>query len=469
MPKVLLADSHGSIFGKPQGTPNLGLLYLASHARREVPQLRFEYLPQRVPIEQHLRRIHEFSPDLYALSFTSYGMRAAFGLVDQVKSRFPDLPVVLGGAHVSAAPEATLKRSKADVCVIGEGEGTFVELVQALPQLEPALPRIHGIAYRSKGRIHRTPPRDLIDDIDKIPFPARDLVRDVDYVGLSHRRARPNAEMIVMRGCPFRCVFCANPVFRGDGPSFRVHSPDYVAREAETLYQAGYREIYLHSDELNVHHDWAVEVCKALAGLGHPDLFFQCNLRAAPMSPELARWMRKANFWLVRFGIESANDRVLRRTRKRMAAEQTVEACRMVSEAGLRAWGYFLMFQFWEERGKLCYERPAEVERSLRFARDLWRKGFLHYSSWMYAIPVHGAELYDVALRHGLIDDDFEPGESWDPSRHLPGVGRLAFRTLFLRARALQAQMALSSGGFELRNWKGIAARARSALTLRSG
>lgn len=466
--KVLLADSHGSIFGKPQSTPNLGLLYLASYARRRLPDLRLRYLPQRVTIEDHLREIEAFAPDLYALSFTSYGMQAAFGLIDRIKARHPGLPVLVGGAHASAAPEGTLERSRADVCVIGEGEETFTELVATLPDLEAALPRIHGIAYREGGRVRRTPPRAMIDDLDAIPPPARDLVDEGDYVGLSHRRARPNTEMIVMRGCPFRCVFCANPVFRGAGPGFRVHSPEYVAREAEALYRAGYREIYLHSDELNVHHDWAVEVCRALASLRHPDLFFQTNLRAAPVSPELARWMKRANFWLVRFGIESANEHVLRRTRKRMAVEQTAEACRIVSEAGLKAWGYFLMFQFWEEEGKLCAEQPDDVRRTLGFARRLWRAGHLHYSSWMYAIPVHGAELHEVALRHGLVADDYVPAESWDPSEHLPGVSRAEFRALFLRARWLQAQMALAAGGFELRNWKGIAARARSALTLRS-
>ena len=126
------------------------------------------------------------------------------------------------------------------------------------------------------------------------------------------------------------------------------------------------------------------------------------------------------------------------------------------------------VFQFWERAGKLEYERPEEVRDTLRLAARLWRRGMLHYSSWMYAIPVPGAELHEVALRHGLIDDDYEPGESWDPSRHLPGVSRFEFRTLFARARWLQARMALSSGGFELRNWRGIAARARSALTLSS-
>ena len=92
----------------------------------------------------------------------------------------------------------------------------------------------------------------------------------------------------------------------------------------------------------------------------------------------------------------------------------------------------------------------------------------LNYSSWMYAIPVPGAGLHEVALRHGLIDDAYEAGESWDPSSRLPGVSYREFRMLFLRARFLQARMAIAAGDFEFRNWKGIMARARSALTLRS-
>lgn len=466
--KILLADSHGPIFGKPQGTPNLGLLYLASYARERFPDAEFKYLPQRISLEEHLAEVAAFSPDVYALSFTSYGMAAAFELIDRVKDSNPALPIVVGGAHVSAAPEQTLNDSRADICVVGEGEVTFSEILQALPQLEDRLPTIAGIVYREDGKPKRTALRPMIDDIDTIPYPARDLVDDADYVGLSHRKARPNAEMIVMRGCPFRCIFCSNPVFRGEGPSFRVNSPKYVAAEAEDLYQQGYREIYLHSDELNVHHAWAIEVCQELAALGHPDLFFQCNLRAAPMTPELAQAMKAANFWLVRFGIESANEHVLKNTLKRMAVEQTVEACKMVSQAGIKTWGYLLMFQFWEEEGKLNYERPEDVKRTLAFAHRLWKEGVLNYSSWMYAIPVPGAGLHDVALRHGLIDDTYEAGESWDPSSRLPGVSHREFRMLFLRARFLQARMALKAGDFEMRNWKGIMARMRSALTLRS-
>src|SRR5213083_2330932 len=112
--------------------------------------------------------------------------------------------------------------------------------------------------------------------------------------------------MRISRGCPYRCVFCSNPVFRPEelarkttspeayetrvpgkaaerskvGSSLRMRSPESIAEEANYLYGLGYREIYLHSDELNCNQDWAIAVCDALAGLGYRDLFFQTNMRA---------------------------------------------------------------------------------------------------------------------------------------------------------------------------------------------
>lgn len=461
---VILADTHGPILGKAQPAPNLGLLYLASFARERLPGLRFHYLPQRRRRAEHLALVDRLQPDVYGISFTSYGADLAYSLLRTLKARRPEMLLVAGGAHASAVPAEVLGQGRADVCVIGEGERTFVELLQNRHALAQALPTIPGIAYRIPGGVHTTAPRPLIDEIDEIPLPAYDLVDRRDFVGISHRRGRPNIEMVVTRGCPFRCVFCANPVFRGAGALYRARAPECIAREAELLYQQGYREIYLHSDELNVRHEWSIEVCKALAALGHPDLFFQANLRVAPMSARLAEWLRRAGFWLVRFGIESGSPRVLRGIKKQMAMEQTEHACRQVAGAGVRVFGYFMMFQFWEEDGRLACERPEEVEASLAFARRLWREGALHYASWMFAIPVQGAELYEIALRHGMIRAPFVPSDAWDPSPHLPGVTRAEFSALYRRARRLQALMALRAGGFELRNWRGLASKALTAL-----
>jgi len=454
---IVLADTHGPILGKAQATPNLSLLYLAAYAKQHRTDLRFHYIPQKHSWSHHLEQIAALKPAIYAISFTSYGAPVAFKMMREIRARFPEVKIIAGGPHVTPFPREVLEKGACDVCVIGEGEVTFLELIEQVGRIPGNLRHIKGIAYFEGTEYVQTETRPVIDDLDTIATPDRALVDQRDFVGLQYSLARPNTEMIITRGCPLRCVFCANPVFRlKNGPLFRCRSPRSIAEEAEHLYSLGYREIYLHSDELNVGLAWSIEVCKALAALNHPDLYFQCNLRVVPFNEELAFWLKKANFWMVKFGIESASDRVLRGIKKMMSREKTVHACQLAAAAGLKVYGFFLMYQVWEDDGVLQYETPEEVESTIAFARKLWKAGFLHYSTWTSPVPVQGAELYDIARRHNFIDDNFYPSDEWDVFDHLPHVSRATFNRHFAQARRLQARMALNSGHLEWRNWRGM-------------
>lgn len=464
-PRVIFADNHGLVLGREQTSANLSLLYLASYLRQEFPGAEVAYISQRPPVAHHVRLVEQMRPDFYALSFTSFAVEQAYDLVRTLKRRFPWLRIVCGGPHVTALPEDPLRRAGADVSVIGEGEVTFAELVARRDHLEDALPHIHGVGFLRDGAYVETPARATIEDLDSVPFPARDLINQDDFCGLTYSRARPNTEMVITRGCPYRCVFCANPVFRlKSGPLYRARSPQNIAAEAEDLYRRGYREIYLHSDELNVRLDWSIEVCKALAALNHPDLYFQCNMRVEPMSEELADWMQRANFWLVRLGVESASDRVLAGIKKRMSLAKTERACEMLSRRGIKVFAFLMLFNFWEEAGALRHESPAEVQRTISLVYRLWRQRKLHYSSWQFAVPVPGAEFYDIARRHGMIGDDYVPTDTWDAFDYLDGVNKPQFNALYAKARRQQTLMALASGGLEWRNWKGILHQARTTI-----
>jgi anaerobic magnesium-protoporphyrin IX monomethyl ester cyclase len=461
--RIVLADNHGPVLGKDQTSASLSLLYLASYLKRQRPDAEFVYLPQARTPEQHLACIRSFKPHFYAISFTSYSAVAAYTLIRMVKAEFPEVVVVCGGSHVTPCASEVLERSGADICVIGEGEVTFSEIVAAYEELPQALRGIDGVAFLEDGQVVMTRTRTSIPDLDTIPFPLRELVNDDDFCGLTYSKARPNTEMVITRGCPLRCVFCANPVFRFQkGPLFRSRSPENIAAEVTELYQRGYREIYLHSDELNVRLDWSIDVCKAIAALQYKDLYFQCNMRVVPMSAELAYWMKQAGFWLVRIGLETSSFRVLRGIRKRMTWERTVKACTLLRAQGIKVFGFTMMFNFWEDDGELQHETPAEVRQTIRDIYRLWRKGLLNYTSWTFAIPVQGAELYDIALRHRMIDENYYPSDTWDGFHFLKGVSKVEFNALYARARRQQALMALASGDFEWRNYKGILRKART-------
>ena len=220
------------------------------------------------------------------------------------------------------------------------------------------------------------------------------------------------------------------------------------------LYEMGCREIYLHSDELNCDLDWALDVCQSLAGLGHPDLFFQCNVRADRVTEELARQLRRMNCWLVRVGIESANQRVLDGVKKAITVPQIEQACALLRAQGCKVFGFLMMFQVWEEQGRLMYETVEEVSNTLNFAERMYKEGRINYMGWAAATPVQGSELYDAAARHGLCGPEYYPGEFWDISRHFPQISSRHVSQLNRRGLRLQARMALKNGSIGWSNWK---------------
>jgi len=245
-----------------------------------------------------------------------------------------------------------------------------------------------------------------------------------------------------------------------NGPTFRSRSPQNIAAEAEELYAMGYREVFLHSDELNVDLNWSIDVCKALAALKHPDLYFQTNLRVIPLSKEFVYWLKQANFWFVRIGMESASDRVLAGIKKKMSFEKTERACDLLATQGIKVFGYFMLFNWWEEDGCLQHETADEVRDTISLGYRLWRQRKLHYCSWTVTTPVPGSEFYDLALKHGLIDENFFPDDTWPAYKYLSDVSKNEFNSLYATARRQQGIMALTSGHFEWRNWRGIARRA---------
>jgi radical SAM superfamily enzyme YgiQ (UPF0313 family) len=401
----------------------------------------------------------------------------AYEVIKYLKLRFPDLKIVCGGPHASAVPSEVAQQPGVDVCVMGEGEVTFADLVHASTDFPKALATMPGIAYRKNEKYVVNSPRPFVKDIDDFPFPDRDVVADWDFAGLPLSRRKPTAEMVVTRGCPYRCIFCSNPVFRPEeirrkkeqmqdntlelsnplvGKSLRMRSPESISEEADQLYKLGYREIYLHSDELNCDHQWAIEVCDALASLGHSDLFFQTNIRADKVSVEFARALKQMNMWLVRLGVESSSPRVMRAQKKGVSLDQVEDACALLANHGLKVFGYFMMFQIWEKDNQLQYETPEEVQRTIDFAESLKRRGHLHYMGWAVATPIQGAAMYHVAKRHGMIDDDFYPSQRWHLSQYLKDIPEPQFNQLLKRGLRLQASLALKNGGIGWGNWRRI-------------
>jgi magnesium-protoporphyrin IX monomethyl ester (oxidative) cyclase len=383
-----------------------------------------------------------------------------------VKGRNPGLLVVAGGAEPTANFEGILRESAVDVCVLGEGEQTFLELVRAMER-GSGLEDVAGLALRSpEGSARLTAKRDFIADLDDIPLPAWDLVDFGRYPGMHISRAAPQTHMLVSRGCPFDCNFCANPVWKYNKPWVRMRSPANVAEEVRLLYDRGVREIYLSSDEFNVSEQWGVDVCRAIGELDCPDLYFQCNLRADKVSPRLAEAFAAINLWLVHLGIESGNQRTLDGIGKKVTLEQIERAARLLRGQGLKIFGFVMLYHAWEEEGELHWEDSRMVDNTLRFCKKLLQEGLIQYMSWQVATPMPGSRLYGLAQRHGLLPERRMEGV-WARNLLLPGVSQKELKAKLRRGLILKNWYLLKNGNLRLahldrvwRNLKALAGRA---------
>lgn len=467
--KIVIADPPARERRYDNSYPNVGILYVLGYLRKAVPGVEIRYLESHHDIASHLRYLESEAPDVYGISFTSKTFRLAAQTVAAVRQRFPGVLLVCGGAHPTAMPEEVLRLTQADAVVVGEGEETFVDLVRHRSE-DRSLESCPGLVLRAGEGAFRTPDRPLIQELDSIPFPAWDLIDHARYPGMHLKKQPIESSLVISRGCPFDCTFCSNPVWKQAKPWIRFRSHENILQEIRFLYDRGVREIYFASDEMNFSLRWAKDLLRLIIEENRPDLYFQCNLRVDKIDDEFAQLLSRARFWLVHVGMESANDRVLKGLRKQITAAQISSSLPVLSRHGIKIFGFMMLYNAWEEDGKFCFERTDEVDRSLRFCADLFRKGSIHYMSWQFCTPMPGSRLYEIARRHHVLPaDDPKVWETFDEhhvTMDLPGISASEMRARIRRGILLKDWYMLRSGNISARHlWR---ARENIAALLRS-
>ena len=200
----------------------LNLCCLAAYARRENPDVEFKILDADVRGLSHEETLQEtaaFAPDLIGVTTTTSVFDAVIDLISRLKRCMRNVPVVIGGPHPSALPETSLAESGADFAAVGEGEITFSELITALKKGTHDWRKIDGLVYRDDDRsIGVNKARELIEDLDGLPFAARDLLDNSLYshpptlrVALAGRNGGKRMLALAHFGCSFLLVFLASP------------------------------------------------------------------------------------------------------------------------------------------------------------------------------------------------------------------------------------------------------------------
>ena len=421
--KIILADPPARDDDYDKAYPNLGLLQLISYLRDHTPLANDDivFLDQFHSLEDHLRVIEEHRPLIYGLSFAFLTQRNAYESINRIKQRFPDLIVIAGGPHPTSVPDEVMAKSAADIVCIGEGELTLADIVNQISMGDRDFTKIPGLLLRTENGATRTAAPRAFENLDELPFMAWDRIDFSKFVGQHYCKSNKQTCIVISRGCPYKCTFCSLPVWRAAKPFVRMRSPENIAREVDWLYRLGVREIKIVSDEINVTLPWAKDVCRAIADLGHEDLFFQSNLRADKIDDELAELFKRMNMWLVHLGVESANDRVLHGIEKKITVAQVERCLKFLKRHKIRVLVFMMAFQLWEEKGELQVESPREIRHSLWWVWKQFLLRRMNYMTWSIATPMPGAPLQDIVDRHGLKSAE-QVLDNWNLNKDYLGI-----------------------------------------------
>jgi len=321
----------------------LGLGYIAAFLREKGHSVSIlDPEAQNLNQGELLEKIKAYCPDIVGISATTPDFKNALKVTDLVRKNI-DTFIILGGIHASSLPEYILKThpGRFDALCIGEGELTMLEICQYLEGKIKSLSEIKGICFQEKGGINRTPPRPFIEDVDSLPFPARDLVDpDLYRPHAFNFRKGKTATIITSRGCPFRCIFCASKLTLGG--KFRARSPDNVLREIKHLIERYHvNHILIQDDTFTFDVERAKEICRQIVNEKLEIEWFAFS-QVSKIDEELFSLMKRAGCYSIGFGIESADQEVLKSMRKVNTIEECSFAIKSAKKYGLKTQAYFI-------------------------------------------------------------------------------------------------------------------------------
>jgi radical SAM superfamily enzyme YgiQ (UPF0313 family) len=239
---------------------------------------------------------------------------------------------ILGGHGTAPEPEYFIKKTGADLVVKGEGEVTALEIVEALEGRRD-FSTVKGITYVDGDRCRTTPGRQLIQDIDSIPFPAWDLFPIEYYTKL--RFAHANNSDIVMpvlsgRGCTFTCNFC----YRMD-EGHRARSVEGIVDEIKILKKDHNVNYIIFSDELLMTSvSRTAEICEGIMRAALK-IKWSCSGRLNYAKPDVLKLMKKAGCVFINYGIESLDENALKVMNKGLTVRQIHEGIQNTLDIGI--------------------------------------------------------------------------------------------------------------------------------------
>jgi len=323
-------------------------------------------------------------------------------LIDAVGERFPNATIIAGGEHVTAAANLCFEQTKhLKACVLGEGEETIAELINAIEK-NTDLSSVAGIAFRDdENKVRHTPARVRIRNLDEIPLPQWDIFpiekyteHDISF-GINYSDI-VSLPLLATRGCPYTCTFCSSPQMWGT--KYQMRSVQSVADEMELYYnkyKARNFDFYDLTAIINKH--WIIELCKTIKDRNLQITWqIPAGTRSEAIDAEVAKWLYKSGCKIITYAPESGSEETLKAIKKKISIDKMLASIRYSRNAGMNV--------------KINFIIGFPNERHLNIWHNIW---FLIKASYAGAndmapavfSPYPGSELYNKLKNNGEINE----------------------------------------------------------------
>lgn len=369
--------------------PQTGLAYLAAVLVKNGYDCKIiDGMAEDKPFNLIFENIKSFSPDIVVMGVSTPTFDNDNEICSIIKKSLP-VKIILVGTHVAVLPEQSLCSSEADFGIINEGELTLLELVDCLSKNRDNYSDVKGICFKNKsGEIVCNSPRELVKDLDSLPFPSRNLLPSEKY-HMPFFPDGPFATLISSRGCPYSCTFCrAGKVW---GETTRRRSVDNVHNEIKHIVcDLKIKNIVFMTDLFTIDKKWVSQLCEKIISEG-PKFTWICNSRVDSVDLGVLNLMKRSGCKLISYGVESGDQGILDSCRKNIRVEDSKNAIKLTKKSGILSFAYFIL--------GLPGETKSTIEKTINFAIELDSD----YVNFHIATPFPGTEFYETAKKNGWL------------------------------------------------------------------
>ena len=290
------------------------------------------------------------------------------------------------GPHMTDKPTDSMNQfPSVDFCIMNEAEEALKELILEIEGGSTDFGHILGIAWRKGSEAVRNGKRPFIKDLSSLPSPAYDLLPlDKYYMPFFGNYVFIEAG----RGCPYQCIYCRQTVMWQS--KVRNRRAELLFEEIKTLHTLGVEHVMFHHDTFTADRKMVMKLCGLIIESGIK-VRWCCNTHVATVDEELVQSMKNAGCWMIAPGFESASQDILNNVKKSATVAQNREAARIIHDAGIEVWGYFM------------FGNPGETHETIRQTIDMSKELPITIANFSIASPYPGTEFHKQAKENGWL------------------------------------------------------------------